>query len=171
MLPSRARLPQVNELPHPSKMSLKTPPNGVKVSRFRAEKNTYSLPTHESQHRDGNIPHLPQTSRQAWPATSTCPRPAPRWNPAVPPLRSARPPHTHTHHPGSLTPPRAPSTDPEPRALTLLLRLGRHLGQAEAERGLPRRAARAYTPKSRGSKKESPLPRRPNSRDTFRACR
>lgn len=142
-------------------------PTELKVSLLREGKGTYSLPTHESQHRDGNMPlhSLRQPGRPVPPAPRACALHSAgtlRYST----LRSARPPHTHQHPAGSHTPPRAPNTDPGPRALTLLLRLGRHLGQAEAERGLPHLAARAYTPKSRGSKAESASPR-----DTFKACR
>lgn len=72
-------------------------PIELKVSHFRAGKGAYSLPTHESQHRDGNIPppRAAQTTRQACPAASTCPRLTKRWNPAsLPASLSPATPHT-----------------------------------------------------------------------------
>jgi len=63
------------------------------------------------------------------------------------------PPHTASTRTPRDAParPHATPQTPPPRDLTLLLRLGRHLGQAEAERGLPLRTARVYSPKSRES--------------------
>lgn len=70
-------------------------PNRVKSLQFPCGKMRL-FPPHA--HRDGNTPHLPHTARQACPATSTCPCPTQRWNPAPLPA-SLGPTPTHTPAP------------------------------------------------------------------------
>lgn len=115
-------------------------------------------PTGRAPPRGPPPPHLPSAplSPQAQasrcrplppPPRARCPTPhrgppEPRKPPGPSPGHSLDPSRSRSHRPGAARPSRPP-------ALTLLLRLGRHLGPPEAERGLPPRAARAYSPKSR----------------------